>query len=130
MTGAAPPSWRVYQKEWTVVYTSDATDKEGAAETSRFLAEHYDGRLNDEDIRMSLTVPVLVNGQRPENCEPTHARGSVRTWNLRGEWGLREDADNHVERIWAAEGVVPTVVGAETPQEQELLDYGKRMLPA
>jgi hypothetical protein len=130
MTGAAPPSWRVYQKEWTVVYTSDETDEEGAAEVSRFLAEHYDGRLRDEDIRLSISVPVLVNGQRPEKYEPVHSLGSVRLWNRRGEWGLEKDARNHAERIWAAEGVVPTVVGAETPQEQELLDYGKRMLPA
>jgi hypothetical protein len=130
MTGAAPPSWRVYQKEWTVVYTSDATDGEGAAETGRFLTEHYGGRLRDEDVRLTLTVPVLVNGQRPEKYEPQAVRGSVRIWNRRGEWAQEKDARDHAERIWGAEGVVPTLAGAETPQEQELLDYGKRMLPA
>jgi hypothetical protein len=119
MTGAAPPSWRVYQKEWTVVYTSDALGEDGFAEASAWLTEHYDGRLAAEDQRVSIEV-------RPEDP----ARVSVRTWNLRGEWTRQEDAEAHAQRIWAAEGVVPTVVGAETYQEQELLDYGKRMLPA
>jgi hypothetical protein len=123
---AAPPTWRVYVTEWVTAYTSDGTDEAGAAETRAWLEATYAGRVQAEDLELVLITAKQDDGP----FSPAHVSGRVRKPNLRGEWKNREDADEHAARIEAAEDVIPEVVGAGTQEEQALLDYGKRMLPA
>jgi|HubBroStandDraft_2_1064218.scaffolds.fasta_scaffold611649_1 hypothetical protein len=123
---ASPPTWRVYVTEWVTVYTSDGTDEAGAAETRAWLEATYAGRVQIEDLGLVL----LTTKQDDDLSSPVQVSGQVRKPNLRGEWKYREDADDHAARIRAAEDVTPAVAGAGTQEEQALLDYGKRMLPA
>jgi hypothetical protein len=128
--GASPFTWRVYVTEWVTVYTSDAADEAGGAEAAQFLKDTYAGRVRPEDVRLAVPPSGFMEelaGLPPAEMQVT---AQVRRPNLRGEWKARDFADDHAARICQEEGVTPSVVGTGTPEEQALIDYGKRMLPA
>jgi hypothetical protein len=111
-----PQLWRVYQREWVAVYTSDATGYEGSVEAQDFVRRTYEGCIRDGEARIS----------RPGIAEEECITAEVFLPNLHGEWRDRDDAD----RDASLAGPEAVVVAAGSPEERELLDYGKRKLPA
>jgi len=119
----ASPSatWRVYLREWLIVYTSDAAGPEGVDECWDHFAGKYKGRVRDQDRQVAATSSDRP-GAYPYRLE-------LRLPNLKGEY--KDEADAvllSAEHAGIEEQ--PRVVRRGSPEEQELLGYGRKMLPA
>jgi hypothetical protein len=99
-------TWRVYLREWVIVYPGSP----GKAECARHFESRYAGRVRDQDWRI---VPG-AGGYRLE----------LRLPNLKGEYRDRADALEHYTELPHA-----YLVQAGTPEEKALLGYGRKMLP-
>ncbi len=117
-------TWRVYLAEWLTVYTSDATGGAGADECEGYFAAKYEGRVRDEDWRIEdLNRSPLFHVQ-------------LQLWlpNLRGEYKDRRDAEKAADALAAdppydGAALFIKVVQRGSPEERELLNYGRKMLP-
>jgi hypothetical protein len=115
--GDARQLWRVYQRDWLAVYTSDVPGYEGSVEAVGFIQATYGGCIRDGEARIS--VPGITDG-------PERVTAEVLLPNLHGEWKAPDLAEDQQSRL----GPDAVVVVAGSPEERELLDYGKRKLPA
>lgn len=114
--------WRVYLAEWVTVWTSDADGPEGKAEALQHFREKYRGRVRDEDWGV---VPAFAGGEL--ECPPYCVR--LRLPNLQGEY--KDEADARWSfTVHAGQEESPRIVRRGSEQEQVLLDYGRKMLPA
>ncbi len=112
-------TWRVYLPEWVTFYTSDATGPEGQAECQAYFERKYKGRVRDEDWRVVPSIHGMELARSPYSvqlCLP----------NLRGEFKDRMDA------LALPSGHSPEarIVQRGSAEEQALLEYGVKMLPA
>jgi hypothetical protein len=106
--------WRVYLKEWLIVYTSDRLEDYGQQECRDHFTKNYEGRIWPEDVQVRA---VSQPGPQPQVLE-------FRLWNRHGEYKDRTGAD---ELASVLEGSVVVQRGSE--DEQELLGYSRKMLP-
>lgn len=111
-------TWRVYLNEWVTFYSSDAHGPEGEAECRAHFDRKYKGRVREQDWRVTCSVTSTLGGW-PYLLE-------LRLPNLRGEFKDRMDA------LALPSGHSPEarIVQRGSPQEQALLEYGVKMLPA
>lgn len=107
--------WRVYLRDWVVVYTSDELEVPGRRECEAVYAEKYAGRVQTEDWR------IRPAGQ----MRPSHQCLQLFLPNLKGEYGDRNPAADLLQAM----GSGGWLVRRGSAEEQELLDYGKKMLP-
>lgn len=117
-------TWRVYLSEWVTVYTSDASGGlDGGQECFQRFRDKYKGRVRNEDVQV---VPAVAGAPR-DAYRPYCLQ--LNLWNLRGEFKDEADA---VLMLAAHAGIEerPRVVQRGSPEEQALLDYGVKMLPA
>jgi hypothetical protein len=120
-------NWRVYVQDWTIDYTSDASGEAGAAEASQVFGQVREGRLEQGDWFIYSHGPAA------------RALIFVRIHQLRAERKERQDAEAlaghlepHADWLPIRDQLLPgppAVVAAGSPEEQALLDYGKRKLP-
>lgn len=107
--------YRVYHREWVLVYSSAATGDEGTTEVVKHFEEKYQGRIRDADWQplllgphqaseLTLHLPVL----KGEFKKLAHATHLAMTFDVA-----------HTE-----------VVIRNSKEERALLDYGKRKLPS
>lgn len=121
---SSPVSWQVYVQDWVVVYTSDDYGKPGHDEAARVFKERWEGRVEEGDVlwrQVGGWTQILL-----------------RLHVTQGQWKQREDADAHADRLKLTPRIIPAsharlhgfpqVVGTGTPEERELLDYGKKKL--
>ena len=115
--------WRVYLAAWVTVWTSDAVGPGGQAEALQHFGEKYRGRVRDEDWRVTCSVTSTMGGW-PYLLE-------LFVPNLQAEFKDPLDALGlaGVLRVDSGEEI-PQVVQRGSPEEQELLDYSRKMLPA
>jgi hypothetical protein len=109
---------RVYFKEYVTVYTSGSPGSQGLAECRAWFAEHYGGKIHDYDW--------TVLGTSIANPGKWQARLQLRLWNRRGEFVSAPDA----EALAAEIGHGAVIVDRWSPEEDELLSYGKKKLSA
>ncbi len=107
--------WRVYKPEWLVAYISDELEAKGEAECRERFHQKYEGRVLDKDWCISA-MGVRKPGRR-------HLQ--LRLPNLKGEFRCLPDA----EHLQAGLGRHASLVVRGSPEERELLAYGKRRLP-
>jgi hypothetical protein len=124
-----PLTWKVYVQDWVVAYTSDAIGVPGVQECERVFAERWEGRVEKGDSYIQA---------RPADPSLIH----LRLHQSQGEWVTEELAMEHARRItatvrewvpgpWLADlrlPGLPVIAGAGGPEEQAMLDYGKRKL--
>lgn len=105
-------TWRVYQREWMIIYTCMGD----GPECQDYFASRYKGRVRDGDVR----VRVLESSQQLE----------LNLWNLRGEYKDYADAVSLAGELTAGDdGVLASaVVQRGSAEERSLLDYGRKML--
>jgi hypothetical protein len=106
--------YRVYAREWLVMYVSDSLEVPGAQECKDVFRERYAGRVLDEEWR---TVHVGA-------FRPGRKALEMLLWNLQGEY-----KDRGLAEKLKAERPQAVLVEAGSPEERELLNYGRRMLP-
>jgi len=115
MSGAEPRTWRVYRRMRTVAYTSDQAGEAGFAECARVFGERWDGRVAGEDADI---VPL-------RRGDP--GRGAYMViLNLpgcAGEWKDERDAEDFAALVTGG-----IVVASGSPEERDLLDYGKKRI--
>lgn len=109
------PTWRVYLSEWLTVYTSDQLEVPGQEECKAAYARKYGGRVRQEDVRIKPAGRL----------RPSHQALQLRLPNLKGEFKDRTEAADLLQAM----GSGGWLVRRGSPEEQELLDYGKKMLP-
>lgn len=114
-------TWRLYRAEWLIVYTSDQTGQDGKAECRAAYARKYGGRVRPEDVRVVPAIMGRLGGDGPHCVQ-------LRLPNLKGEFKNPEDALALGQEL-AAAGSTCDLVRRGSPEEQALLDYGKKMLP-
>jgi hypothetical protein len=118
------PTWKVYLPEWLIVYTSDAAGGlEGGAECRQHFHGKHRGRVRGEDWRV---VPAIAGAER-ERHRPYCLQ--LRLPNLHGEFKDYSDAVQLASELVDDRGGVAHVVQRGSPEERELLDYGRKMLP-
>ncbi len=113
-------TWRVYLNEWVTFYSSDAFGPDGQAECLQYFRRKYRGRVRDEDWR-------VVPGAGVERAARFPYCVQLYLPNLRGEF--KDEADARMLRLEHI-GEAVSVVQRGSPQEQDLLAYGTKMLPA
>lgn len=106
----AEPTWRVYLAEWLIVYTSDSSGPEGVDECWDHFAGKYKGRVREDHRRVVPAITGRLGAEGPY-CLQLHLP------NLQSE--SRDRIDGCVIGVQVQRG---------SPAEQELLDYGKKML--
>jgi hypothetical protein len=108
--------WKVYLPEWVAAYTSVQLEVDGQRECEHVYEQIYAGRVRDEDRRI----------RNPGQLRPGRRVLELRLPNLQGEFKDRDEADE----LRGERGDEAVVVLAGSPEERELSDYGRRMLPA
>lgn len=111
---ADEPTWRVYAPEWLSVYTSDQLEVPGMRECQAVFDLTYAGRVRLTDMRIK-GIGLM---------RPAHYCLQLRLWNLKGEYKDRREVLDHSIEIPHAH-----LVQRGSPEERELTEYGKRMLP-
>lgn len=108
-------TYKVYVREWLVVFVSDAAGDAGVEECRRRFREKYEGRVRDEDVRVEGTSRKFPDryGSRLMLCLP-NVRGEFKTLALAEEFAGKFD------------GAV--VVGRNSRDEYELKNYGLKKL--
>jgi hypothetical protein len=126
----AEATWKVYVQDWALAYASDAAGEAGRAECVQVFAERWDGRVAPGDARIeAVPCPAVW----------------LRLHRLAGEWKSEELAQQQAEDIMRSERQFPPftlsageflrlpgfpqIVRHGSPEEQELLGYGTKMLP-
>jgi hypothetical protein len=104
--------YRVYQWQWVTVYPSQGTGSNGLEECGRVLAEKYAGRVGEDDARIE------------EREDGGYALQLFRP-NLQGEFTASEAA----EELRSGRGDGAVLAGQGSAEEQNLLDYSRRMQP-
>lgn len=112
--------WRVYLKEWQIVYTCDAKGDEGMAEGKKVVAERYEGRVQPEDMELF----TQWSDETPD--WPCFVR--LRLPCLRGEFRDIEDAKRLVLHLSDPPNLA-VKVRRFSQEERRLLDYGVKRLP-
>lgn len=114
-------TWRLYVREWVCVYTSTASGTEGQDECRELFEKTYRGRVLDSEWR-------VVQG--------SHA---LFAWlelflpNLAGEfrdWAAADELSDELAEVNSPAALSVFIVQRGTREERELLDYGRRRLPA
>lgn len=125
--GSTEPTWRVYLREWLIVWTSDADGPEGVDECWDYFARKYKGRVREEDRRVVDAITGRQGSAGPQ-C--------LQLWlpNLKGEFKDRTDADKLADALAAdppyeGAGLFVGVIQRGSAEERELLEYGRKMLP-
>jgi len=115
-----PVSWRIYRDEWVAVYCAFEQDGKTPIErATAFFAEHYEGRVLACDVEYEIDNTTY--GQPAATLR-------LRLPNMRGEWKTRELAEEFKDRFFAGEEEV-VVVATDSREEQDLRNYGIKMLP-
>jgi len=114
-------TWRVYLPEWLTVYTSDASGSlDGGLDCLSWFRRSYSGRVRLEDHRVvPAAAAAEMDSYRPYCLQ-------LRLPNLKGEFKDRNQAADLLQAMGGTDGLVR----CGSPQEQALLDYGRKMLPA
>lgn len=107
-------TWKVYQREWVTVFTSDLSGKAGIPACRGKFASSFEGTVLESEWRV---VPF------PE----APAMLQLFIPNLKGEYRSIHDAADHRQQIEAAGGIVVTVAHGSL-EEKALLDYGRKKL--
>lgn len=109
---------RLYRREWVIVWSDIRAEGETSADVTRRATEHaiarYDGRVHDEDLRISLHGGGRDTVVYVELFLP----------NLKGEFKTRALAEAHASNWGHADIVV-----RNSPEDHELRAYGVKMLP-
>jgi hypothetical protein len=108
--------WRVYLPEWVIAHTAAELEVPGDKECRDVFEELYRGKVREADWRI----------RNPSGFRPGRRVLELRRPNLQGEFKDEHDA----EGLRAERGEEAVVVLAGSPEERELSDYGRRMLPA
>jgi hypothetical protein len=105
--------YRVYMREWTIVYSGQSTGSNGQEECERVFADKYEGRVRRDDMRVrkSASGHWVLELHRP---------------NLQGEFTDEQAA----EELRSARGDYALIVPAGSAGELDQLEYGRKMLPA
>jgi hypothetical protein len=114
---AAEVPWRVYVREWMIVYTSDSSGPEGADECWDHFERLYKGRVRKMDRQVITDSP---------HVHPYLLK--LRLPNLKGEFRDQADARVLVSDLVDA-GCSSYMVQRGSEDEKVLLDYGRKMLP-
>ena len=114
--------WRVYMDEWLIVWTGDAPGPEGQAECLSHFQVKYQGRVRERDWRVVPGIRGVELARAPYCLQ-------LRLPNLRGEYKDQDCALAQVASV-SCPGRNAEVVRRGSAQERELLDYGRKMLPA
>ena len=104
--------YRVYQWQWVTVYPSQETGSNGREECEQVLAEKYAGRVGEDDARI-------------EDREDGGYALQLFRPNFQGEFTAPEAA----EELRSGRGDSAVLVQHGSAEEQDLLDYSRRMQP-
>lgn len=107
-------TWKVYVKDWLIVYTSDSDSELGMAECSVEFDEKYEGRVSEGDTR---TTPMFDTGITKYYLE-------LCLWNPLGEFKTEELAKDFACTVEKSHPEF-LIVGNNSRGEQVLQDYGK-----
>lgn len=102
--------WRVYQREWTAVYSSDATGGDGRAECERRLQAVCQGGIVPREACRIVPWSSTDQGEWPWQLE-------VELLVLKGEYRELAGAEEHVNQT-----------GGETCREGSRYDKGAQDL--
>ncbi len=119
--------WRVYRREWAVVYSLNAVLNQQdplqedlpqvlADGVSEYFERHYAGRVADDDVRFGQETLGLTAHAQLELFLPT----------MKAEFKNRDDAVAHAAFIGAA----AVIVQRNSTADHDLLSYGVTKLPA
>lgn len=112
------PTWRVYLTEWLTVFTAGYMGLSGEQECRDHFDGKYAGRVRDADWRVSRSGPAFWPVLQ------------LRLPNRRGEFKDHNDALKLASSLMDGYQDGPCDIARRgSPEEQELLDYGKKKLP-
>jgi hypothetical protein len=107
-------TWKVYVKDWLIVFTSPTDSELGMAECSVVFDDKFDGRVKESDSRIT---PMFDTGLTKYYLE-------LRLWNPVGEFKTEELAKDFAVSVYTAHPEF-LIVGRNSRDEQVLQDYGK-----
>lgn len=110
-------TYRVFVKDWVIVYASTVEDSPGRLQCVDHFNDRYEGRVEPEDERIVRMFH--------DTSQPAKHYLELRLWTQKGEFKTHELAVEFVRTLDPAKWTDGHVVKRNSRNEQILRDYGK-----